>query len=199
MGTYQQAVLALHWLFDDTRMTQLARDNSIGVSTAYGYRDEAITVLAARKPSLRGALVAAKAGGHTHVILDGSLIYTDRNSTPGPTRGVDRGGAANATTTGAAFRSSPPQTVGRCGPRRCARAASTTPPPPAPTPTYSTTSPPGSTTATSGWPTWATRARPTCCASRSRNRPRPASARSAPGRPCAPLGLPDRLDELVLG
>ena len=89
LGTYQQAVLALRWLFDDTRMTQLARDNSIGVSTAYDYRDEAITVLAARKPSLRGALVAAKAAGHTHVILDGSLIYTDRNSTPGPTRGVD--------------------------------------------------------------------------------------------------------------
>ena len=84
LGTYKQAVLALRWLFDDTRMTQLARDNGIGVSTAYDYRDEAITVLAARKPSLRGALLAAKAAGHTHVILDGSLIYTDRNSTPGP-------------------------------------------------------------------------------------------------------------------
>ena len=89
MGTYQQAVLALRWLFDDTRMTQLARDNGIGVSTAYDYRDVAITVLAARKPSLRGALLAAKAAGHTHVILDGSLIHTDRISTPGPTRGVD--------------------------------------------------------------------------------------------------------------
>ena len=65
LGTYQQAVLALRWLFDDTRMTQLARDNGIGVSTAYDYRDEAITGLAARKPSLRGALLAAKAAGHT--------------------------------------------------------------------------------------------------------------------------------------
>ncbi len=45
-------------------------------------------MLAARKPSLRGALLAAKAAGHTHVILDASLIYTDRNSTPGPP-GVD--------------------------------------------------------------------------------------------------------------
>ena len=89
LGTYQQAVLALRWLFDDTRMTQLARDNGIGVSTAYDYRDEAIAVLAARKPSLQGALLAAKAAGHSHVILDGSLIYTDRISTPGPTRGVD--------------------------------------------------------------------------------------------------------------
>ena len=46
-------------------------------------------MLAARKPSLHGALLAAKAAGHTHVILDGTLIYTDRISTPGPTRGVD--------------------------------------------------------------------------------------------------------------
>jgi len=39
LSTYQQAVLVLRWLFDDTRMTQLARDNGIGVSTAYDYRD----------------------------------------------------------------------------------------------------------------------------------------------------------------
>jgi hypothetical protein len=85
----QQAVLVLRWLFDDTRMSQLARDNDISPSTAYDYRDEAIDVLAARKPSLRGALLAAKAAGYTHVILDGTLIATDRISTPGPTRGVD--------------------------------------------------------------------------------------------------------------
>jgi hypothetical protein len=89
LTTDQQAVLMLRWLFDDTRMTQLACDNAIGVSTAYAYRDEAIAVLAARKPSLRGALLAAKAAGHSHVILDGTLIHTDRISTPGPTRGVD--------------------------------------------------------------------------------------------------------------
>src|SRR5215210_4284356 len=89
LSTYKQAVLVLRWLFDDTRMTQLARDNTIGLSTAYDYRDEAITVLAAGKPSLHGALLAAKAAGHTHVILDGTLICTDRISTPGPTRGVD--------------------------------------------------------------------------------------------------------------
>ena len=48
LSTYRQAVLGLRWLFDDTRMSQLARDNNIGVSTAYDYRDEAIGVLAAR-------------------------------------------------------------------------------------------------------------------------------------------------------
>ena len=89
LSTERQAVLALRWLFDDTRMTQLARDNDIALSTTYAYRDEALEVLAARKPSLRGALLAAKAAGHSHVILDGTLIPTDRISTPGPTRGVD--------------------------------------------------------------------------------------------------------------
>jgi hypothetical protein len=89
LSTYKQAVLALRWLFDDTRMTHLARDNGIAVSTAYDYRDEALTVLAARKPSLHGALLAAKAAGHTHVIVDGTLIGTDRNRAPGPTAGVD--------------------------------------------------------------------------------------------------------------
>src|SRR5690349_20111530 len=73
----------------DTRLSQLARDNNIGLSTAYDYRDEAIAVLAARQPSLQGALLAAKAAGHTHVLLDGTLIRTDRIATLGPTRGVD--------------------------------------------------------------------------------------------------------------
>jgi hypothetical protein len=89
LSTYKQAVLALRWLFDDARMSQLARDNNIGTSTAYDYRDEAIDVLAAGKPSLHGALLAAKAAGYTHVLLDGTLILTDRIATPGPTRGVD--------------------------------------------------------------------------------------------------------------
>src|SRR5215207_6241299 len=89
LGTYKQAVLVLRWFLDDARMSGLARDNAIGLSTAYDYRDEGIAVLAARKPSLHGALLAAKAAGHSHVIVDGTLIPTDRNSTPGPTRGVD--------------------------------------------------------------------------------------------------------------
>jgi DDE superfamily endonuclease len=89
LSTDKQAVLALRWLFDDTRMTALARDNGIGLSTAYAYRDEAIAVLAAGKPSLHGALLAAKTAGHSHVIVDGTLVYTDRDRAPGPTAGVD--------------------------------------------------------------------------------------------------------------
>src|SRR3979490_1253525 len=69
-------------------MSALARDNGIAVSTAYDYRDEGIAVLAAHRPSLHGALLAAKAAGHSHVIVDGTVIYTDRTCTPGPTSGV---------------------------------------------------------------------------------------------------------------
>ena len=89
LSTYRQAVLVLRWFLDDTRVVTLARDNGISTSTAYTYRDEGIAVLAARRPGLHGALLAAKAAGHTHVILDGTLIGTDRIHTPGPTPGVD--------------------------------------------------------------------------------------------------------------
>ena len=88
LSTDQEAVLVLRWLFDDTRMAQLARDNDIGLSTAYDYRDEAIAVLAARKPSLHGG-AAGRQGRRPHHVLDGTLIYTDCTSSPGPTRGVD--------------------------------------------------------------------------------------------------------------
>jgi hypothetical protein len=35
------------------------------------------TALAARQPFLHGALLVAKVAGHSHVIVDGTLIYTD--------------------------------------------------------------------------------------------------------------------------
>ena len=89
LSTYKQAVLVLRWFLDDTRVSALATDNGISRPTAYDYRDEAIAVLAVRKPSLHNALLAAKAAGHTHVIVDGTLIETDRVSAPGPTDGVD--------------------------------------------------------------------------------------------------------------
>jgi hypothetical protein len=84
-----QAILILRWLLDGTRMRQLARDNQVSVSTGYDYLHEGIDVLAARAPSLHGALLAAKAAGHDYVTIDGTLIETDRCRTPGPTEGVD--------------------------------------------------------------------------------------------------------------
>lgn len=89
LGCFKQAVLVIRWFLDATRIRQLARDNQIGKSTAYDYLHEGIDVLAAQVPSLHGALLAAKAAGHSHVNIDGTLIATDRVATPGPTEGVD--------------------------------------------------------------------------------------------------------------
>jgi hypothetical protein len=57
LSCHDQAVLALRWFLDGTRMSQLARDNAIGKSTGYAYLHEGIDVLAARAPSLHGALL----------------------------------------------------------------------------------------------------------------------------------------------
>jgi hypothetical protein len=90
LGCYRQAVLLLRWFVDGTRLAQLAADNAIGRSTAYRYLHEGIDTLAAAAPGLRGALLAARAAGHPHVTVDGTLIRTDRCHAPGPTARTDQ-------------------------------------------------------------------------------------------------------------
>jgi len=92
LGCYRQAVLVLRWFLDGTRLAQLAADHRIGRSTAYRYLHEGIDVLAAAAPGLRGALLAARAAGHSHVHLDGTLIATDRVTVAGPTARADGSG-----------------------------------------------------------------------------------------------------------
>ena len=89
LGCYRQAIMALRWFLDGTRVAQLALDNQVSGSTAYRYLHEAIDVLAAAAPSLHGALLAARTAGYSHVHLDGTLIRTDRSRAIGPTAGVD--------------------------------------------------------------------------------------------------------------
>jgi hypothetical protein len=89
LSCFKQAILVIRWLIDGTRLTQLATDNAIGRSTAYSYLHEGLAVLAAQAPSLHSALLAAKIAGYDYVIIDGTLIETDRCRTPGPTPGVD--------------------------------------------------------------------------------------------------------------
>lgn len=89
LGCFKQAILVIRWFLDGTRVKQLAVDNGIGKSTAYAYLHEGIAVLAACAPNLESALLAAKIAGYSHVNIDGTLIETDRCSTPGPTPGVD--------------------------------------------------------------------------------------------------------------
>ena len=125
LSTHRQAVLVLRWFLDDTRMSGLARDNGVSSSTAYAYRDEGIAVLVALAPSLHGALLAAKIAGYSHVIVDGTLIRTDRISTPGPTVGVDLCGAESTNIMAGTCRWCPLWTGGRCGLPGCGQGGST--------------------------------------------------------------------------
>lgn len=84
LDCYRKAVLVIRWFLDGTRIAQLAADNGIGGSTAYRYVHEGIDVLAARAPEMAEAMAAAKAAGHGHLNLDGTVVATDRCSHPGP-------------------------------------------------------------------------------------------------------------------
>ncbi|MFE1521549.1 transposase family protein [[Kitasatospora] papulosa] len=86
LGCFRQAVFVLCWFIDGTRLAQLARDNSLSVSTAYRYLHQGLAVLAAGAPDLETALERAKAAGLTHLNLDGTVIRTDRVAAPGPNR-----------------------------------------------------------------------------------------------------------------
>jgi hypothetical protein len=85
----EQAVMFLAYLGNGDRASQLFADH--GVSRSVGYRalEETEDVLAAQAPDLRVALARARREGYGHVIIDGTIIETDRVSTPGPTEGVD--------------------------------------------------------------------------------------------------------------
>ena len=89
LGPFAQAVMFLRWMIDATKVERLAGDNAIGRSTAHRYLNEATGVLAAQAPDLHAALRDAKAAGHRHVMIDGTLIATDRSRAIGPTKGVD--------------------------------------------------------------------------------------------------------------
>ena len=157
---------------------QLAADNRIGTSTGYRYLHEGIDALAAHAPGLRGALLAARAAGHPHVHVEGTLIRTDRCWVPGPTvrRGrpdtrVDLWWSGKHRAHGGNIQSSPPRTAGRSGPRRCGPAASMTPPRCAPTPRCCRHWPSEPTRSTPPSPTWATRANTPSSPRRSRGTP----------------------------
>ena len=75
---FWQAVLGLRWFRDRTSPDALARDHGISRATAYRYLDEVTAVLSARAPDLRSALDRAIDEGLPHVVLDGTIIRTDR-------------------------------------------------------------------------------------------------------------------------
>jgi DDE superfamily endonuclease len=78
---YRQALMVARWFRDDTRMRMLAKDAGLGISTAYRYLHEGITVLAAQAPDLHDVLERARTEGWSHLNLDGTLIEIDRAAT----------------------------------------------------------------------------------------------------------------------
>jgi hypothetical protein len=73
-----QAILALRWFRDRTRIEALGRDHGVSRATAYRYVAEAVDVLSEQAPGLTEALERALAEGVPYVILDGKVFGTDR-------------------------------------------------------------------------------------------------------------------------
>lgn len=89
LSALEQAVMILRWFCDATRTRQLFRDHGVSRSVGYRYPHEGIAVLAWQAPDLREALMRARLAGYDHVIVDGTVVETDRVRVPGPTEGVD--------------------------------------------------------------------------------------------------------------
>lgn len=75
---FWQAVLGLRWFRDRTHPEKLGRDHELSRATAYRYVDEVITVLADQAPDLHQALQQAHEHDMAYVILDGTVITSDR-------------------------------------------------------------------------------------------------------------------------
>ena len=74
----RQALLVLAYLRKGETFTELAAGFGVGIATAWRYVTETVALLAARSPKLGCALAAAKQAGHAFVVIDGTLIPTDR-------------------------------------------------------------------------------------------------------------------------
>lgn len=77
-----QAVLALRWFRDRTRIEAPGRDHGVSRATAYRYVAEAAGVLSRQAPDLPAALERAMAEGVPYVIPDGKAFACDRCAEP---------------------------------------------------------------------------------------------------------------------
>jgi hypothetical protein len=75
---WKQAVFALAWFRDRPDIRRLGQGLGISQATTYGYKDQAAEVLAAKAPTLHEALEKAVERGLPYLILDGTLISSDR-------------------------------------------------------------------------------------------------------------------------
>ena len=75
---WKRAVFALAWFRDRPDIRRMGQGPGISQATAYRYKDEAAEVLAAKAPTLHEALEKAVEQGLPYLILDGTLISSDR-------------------------------------------------------------------------------------------------------------------------
>ena len=75
---FRQALLVLVWMRTKGEVEVIGAGFGVPRATAYRYRDEALTVLAAQAPDLHEALQEVAEQGWSHVVVDGKLIRTDR-------------------------------------------------------------------------------------------------------------------------
>jgi hypothetical protein len=78
----RQALFALAWFRKREDIELLGAGFGLSRATAYRYHAEAIAVLAAQAPDLQEALEQVKDQGWGYVILDGTIVGSDRDSAP---------------------------------------------------------------------------------------------------------------------
>jgi hypothetical protein len=74
----RQALLVLVHLRKGETFAEVGAGFGVSTSTAWRYVEEVVALLSARSPKLTQALAKARRDGLSHLILDGTLIYTDR-------------------------------------------------------------------------------------------------------------------------
>ncbi|WP_431919695.1 helix-turn-helix domain-containing protein [Nonomuraea jabiensis] len=80
----QQALLVLVYLHKGETYTELATGFGVSTATAWRYVEETVALLSARSPKLGQALRKARRDGLHYLVLDGTLIRTDRIKTDRP-------------------------------------------------------------------------------------------------------------------
>ena len=126
---WKQAVFALAWFRDRPDIRRLGQGSGISQATAYRYKDEAVDVLAAKAPTLHEALDKAVEQGLPYLILDGTLISSDRckdKKTSKKGKEIHKWYSGKAHEPPGTSRRWPPRAACRCGSRTCCPAVPTT-------------------------------------------------------------------------
>ena len=75
---FRQALFGLAWLRDRCDIERLGAGFGLSRSTSYRYHEEVLAVLCAQAPGLQEALERAAEAGYAYLILDGTVIESDR-------------------------------------------------------------------------------------------------------------------------